>query len=229
MSRASPASAAASGSRCRSPDTQCSAIHAAICVISAGGKSCPMPATISSRAPRMFCAVSLPAATGTSGSLAPWITSVRAVTSRSSARRSPDARMAPSCRAVPSGYSPRRATRSRCGRRSAASCRNPGLPMIAEQVHQVIDDAVDIGGIVGRTAQQGPQCARLAQCDLRPRIARGRHDRGQRQHALRPQCGQAPARSCRPSKRRRRGPVRCRPRRAHPRHPGPCRAGRKAR
>ena len=40
----------------------------------------------------------------------------------------------------------------------------------AEQEHQVVDDPVDVGGIVRWPTQQGPQCARLAQGDLRPRI-----------------------------------------------------------
>jgi len=48
-----------------------------------------------------------------------------------------------------------------------------------EQVHQVVDDAVDIRGIVRRTTQQGTQCARLAQRYLRPGVPGRGHDRRQ--------------------------------------------------
>jgi len=48
-----------------------------------------------------------------------------------------------------------------------------------EQVHQVVDDPVDVRGIVRRTTQQGTQCARLAQRDLRPGVPGRGHDRRQ--------------------------------------------------
>jgi len=48
-----------------------------------------------------------------------------------------------------------------------------------EQVHEVVDDAVDVRGIVRWTTQQCTQRARLAQRDLRPGVPGRGHDRRQ--------------------------------------------------
>ena len=117
-----------------------------------------MPSITSSDAPGMCCAVSRPAARGTSGSLAPWITSVGAAMVRSSLRRSPEATTASNWRRVPAGSDH------------------------AEHPDQVIDHRLGIRR-VGGPAQQ-----RLARPAARPRdapvAARG-HDRSEAKHALR--------------------------------------------
>src|ERR1700744_2279472 len=65
-----------------------------------GGRSCPMPGTISSFEPGIACAVCLPAASGTSGSSAPCITSVGTLIVLSRLTREPSLRIASICRPI---------------------------------------------------------------------------------------------------------------------------------
>src|SRR5258707_9454284 len=71
------------------------------------GSAWPMPSIISSFAPGIEAAVSLPPSGRTKGSTVPWITSVGALTDASRSLRLPDARIARSCRPTPAGLSPR--------------------------------------------------------------------------------------------------------------------------
>lgn len=62
--------------------------------------------------------------------------------------------------------------------------REPRAADDPEQVHEVVDDAVDVVRVVRRAPQQGAQRPWFAQRDLRTGIAGRGHDRGQRQHAF---------------------------------------------
>ena len=62
-----------------------------------------MPSITSSFAPGIAAAVALPPETSIRGSSTPWITNAGTSNRPSASVRSPDARIATSCRAVPSG------------------------------------------------------------------------------------------------------------------------------
>ena len=85
-----------------------------------------MPSIMSRRAPGMARAVARPPEGATSLSAVPWMTRVGAVMWRSSAVRSPEARMAASWRVTEPGSWPRsymRAEERRAGRRRRARSR----------------------------------------------------------------------------------------------------------
>ena len=100
-------SAPATASPLRSNYTACSAMASTICGHSMIGSACPIPWMITSFAPGTVLAVSIPHSTGTSGSASPWMTSVGTLTARNASLRLPEAMIAVSCRATPSGQRPR--------------------------------------------------------------------------------------------------------------------------
>ena len=75
-------------------------------------------------------------------------------------------------------------TRSRVGSERRGIVRIRRAADHAEDVHQVVDDAVD-AAVDRRAAQQRSQRTALAERDARPGVAARGHDRGQAAHALR--------------------------------------------
>ena len=140
-----------------------------------------MPAMTSSRAPGVCAWTSRPAASGTSGSASPWMTSVGAVIRRRSGTREPDASTAASCRSVPPASG---APRSRsCLTRSTSTARGVGwlgLPINSQTRTPWASACSNVGrrGGVRRWRSTWPR-------PRHPVVARGRHDRGERSHPRR--------------------------------------------
>ncbi len=96
-------------------------ISSTICGHSAGGMSCPIPGTITSRAPGIAAAVARPPDGITSRSSSPWITVVGTRSSRSNGVRSWATTIAPSWRSEPAGWMPRSKQRSARRRKRSGS------------------------------------------------------------------------------------------------------------
>ena len=143
-----------------------------------------MPLTISRRAPGMCTAVSRPAATGSRGSSLPWTTSVGATMRARSGRRSPDASIASSWRAVPAGWTPRLTMRLRLCRSSSPSTAKPGTADHGEHADVVLDQRLDVAR-AGGARKDRTQRARLPHGNAHARIARRRHDGREARDALR--------------------------------------------
>ena len=168
----------------RTAPRQCSTIRSTSSGCTPGGRSWPMPPMISRRLPRMWRAVSRPAATGTSGSSLPWTTSVGATMRCSSGRRSP-------------GREYRQQLARGAGRMDAAVHDSPevvpqqlavhgepGAADHAEHAGVVLDQRLGVAG-AGRAREDRAQRARLAHGDAHARVARRRHDGREARDALR--------------------------------------------